>query len=377
MGMKLLSSSYVRFLFLIPALMGLGGLIDGAAGADWPATSGVEIGHLGEPGGLPANFEPSGAVWHPLRKKLIAVDDSGRVAEIDPAGGVTMTWDVGGDLEGITLVDPGTGLVYLAVENPDGVLEFDLDAGALTGQQWDLTPWLQGPNNAGLEALTYGEGHFYAGLQTNGNIFVFNLLPGGAVQYLETIAPVAGRGDISGLHFDACTSTLFAIHDSHDVIVEMSPSGALLREYNLAGNNQEGIALIGGTPAMLTTIFIAEDSGDVVRYEEYPVQGCATSSVEVGLLATPLSHLACRPNPFNPVTHVYFELASRQLVSVSIYDVQGKRIRTLARKMMAAGEHHLKWDGRTGGGRPLASGVYLARVEIGGLSHTTRMVLAR
>ncbi len=132
----------LSFLVLVP--VSLGGVFHCAEAADWPATEGVEIGHIGQTGGLPADFEPSGAVWHPLRQRLITVDDSGLVAEIDPLGGVVQTWDVGGDLEGITVVDPSDGLIYLAVENPDGILEFDLDSGELTGKQWDLTPWLQG-----------------------------------------------------------------------------------------------------------------------------------------------------------------------------------------------------------------------------------------
>jgi len=249
--------------YLMPAVVFLPGPGSPTAAADWPADVGVEIGQVGEPDGLPEDYEPSGAVWHPVRQKLVVVGDSGRVSELGPYGGDVTTWEVEGDLEGITIADPEDGLVYLAVEQPDGILEFDLTTGALTGNQWDLTPWLQGPNNHGLEALTHVDGHFYAGLQEDGNIFIFDLLGDGAVQHLDTIAPHAGRDDISGLHYDPCTGILYAIHDSHDVIVEMTADGSFLREYDLAGDSQEGIALIGGSTSGQTTIFIAEDAGEV------------------------------------------------------------------------------------------------------------------
>src|SRR5262245_50523902 len=234
--------------------------------AAWPGGAGTEIGHEGAPGGLPAGFEASGAVWHPGRGTLVVVADDGLLAELSPEGGVLGLWSLAGDLEALALADPASSLVYVGVEQPDGIVEFDLATGAPTGGHWDLTPWMTGPANEGLEALAFVDGEFLAGLQLDGTIFRFALGPGGAVQLLGSFASHLGRADLSGLDYDPCTGTLYAIHDTADVIVEYDAAGTFLREYALAGHDQEGVALMAGSPGAATRLFVAQDTGEVLRY---------------------------------------------------------------------------------------------------------------
>ncbi len=284
-------------------------LAAGGAGADpWPGDSGVEIGNVGGAGGLPAGYEPSGAVWHTGLGVLLVVGDTGQVSEMNADGTNVTTWSPGGDLEGITVADPDTDLVYLGRESPDAVLEFDLVTGTLTGNSWDLTPWLTGPANQGLEALTYVDGLFYAGLQADGNIYVFRLLPLGSVEHVDTIPAPASRTDISGLHYDAASQVLYAIYDSFDVIVEMQADGTFLREYDLAGNDQEGVALVPDCEMGDATVFIAEDSQEVWRYEGYPV-ACIPLSVP-GLTPWALALLIAA---LAPVAAAHLSAAERQL----------------------------------------------------------------
>jgi len=343
----------------------------------WPAGPGVEIGHAGEPGHLPGDVEPSGAVWHPRRQKLVIVSDSGQVSEMDPLGGPVTTWEVGGDLEGITLADPASDLVYVGVEHPDGVLEFDLAAGAPTGNSWDLTDWMDGSNNLGLEALTWVDGLFFAGLQQDGRIFVFDLLPGGEVQYLDSFASPGGRNDLSGMHYDRCVDVLFAIYDQYNVIVEMSPDGTVIREYELAGDNQEGVALIGGSTTGQTTIFLAEDSGEVWRYEGYPIEPCQDPApveepgprLQIGF--------NCFPNPFNPMTRIQFTLPRARQVRLGIFTPSGRLVTDLLAAPLGAGSHAVTWDGRDDRGRPVSSGVYVCSLAAGDFRRTARLVLIR
>ena len=243
--------------------------------APWPAGAGVEIGHEGQPGGLPAGFETSGAVWHPNRNSVVVVSDGGLVAELPAGGGPAHVWSLPGDLEAITLGDSPTSRVYVGVENPDSIVEFDLATGAPTGAQWNLTPWMTGPVNDGLEALACVDGVFFAGLQLDGTIFRFTLGPGGAVTFLGSSPSHRGRADLAGLDYEPCAGVLAAIHDTAHVIVEYDSSGAFLREYALAGTDQEGVALMRGSPGPATTIFVAQDTGELFRYAGYPVDGCA------------------------------------------------------------------------------------------------------
>ena len=83
------------------------------------------------------------------------------------------------------------------------------------------------------------------------------------------------------------------------------------------------------------------------------------------------------PNPFNPSTRVLFDLESSGLVHLDIYDVLGHRIKRLANGPLTAGTHGLDWDGTDAHGRPVAAGVYVARLEAGGQSDSRRLVMVK
>jgi FlgD Ig-like domain/FG-GAP-like repeat len=72
---------------------------------------------------------------------------------------------------------------------------------------------------------------------------------------------------------------------------------------------------------------------------------------------------AAYPNPSRPSTTVRFQLPSAWAVSLDVFDVSGRLVKTLVRGPRAAGTHHMTWDGRDQAGQPAASGVYLLRLE--------------
>ncbi len=84
-----------------------------------------------------------------------------------------------------------------------------------------------------------------------------------------------------------------------------------------------------------------------------------------------------QPNPFNPSTTIPYELDEDGLVRLSVYDVHGRLVRELVNTVKAAGPHLAFWTGRDAGDRPVASGVYVYRLEAGGKSVARRMVLVR
>jgi hypothetical protein len=84
-----------------------------------------------------------------------------------------------------------------------------------------------------------------------------------------------------------------------------------------------------------------------------------------------------RPNPFSVRTAIRFDLPQRERVTLRIYDVTGRVVRTLAGGEFEAGSHALDWDGRDEGGSPLQAGLYFCRLEAGAAHGTRRMVLAR
>ncbi|MBM4116246.1 hypothetical protein FJ251_00645 [bacterium] len=73
---------------------------------------------------------------------------------------------------------------------------------------------------------------------------------------------------------------------------------------------------------------------------------------------------AC-PNPFNPSTAVGFELPAPATVQLTLFDAQGRCVRSEWLGRVAAGRHRWTWDGRDGAGRPLPSGVYALQFAAG------------
>jgi hypothetical protein len=93
--------------------------------------------------------------------------------------------------------------------------------------------------------------------------------------------------------------------------------------------------------------------------------------------AAPFELAQNAPNPFNPVTTIPFELARAGRVTLDVYDVAGRRVRSLADGDLAAGLHQRSWDGRDDAGRAVASGVYFYRLKAAGRSETRRMLLLK
>jgi len=90
--------------------------------------------------------------------------------------------------------------------------------------------------------------------------------------------------------------------------------------------------------------------------------------------ATGVELSAAMPNPTSGETRFTLALDAEVRVDVAVHDVAGRRVATLARGTMPAGDHVLTWDGRGGGGR-LGEGVYFVRAVVDGRVLSRRLVL--
>lgn len=91
-----------------------------------------------------------------------------------------------------------------------------------------------------------------------------------------------------------------------------------------------------------------------------------------------LEGAAAAPNPSNPATEIRFRLAEASAVTVEIYDIAGRRVRTLCEdESMAGGERIVRWNGENDAGATAASGVYLYRVRAGRENAGGRVTLVR
>ncbi|MFQ5707435.1 MAG: FlgD immunoglobulin-like domain containing protein, partial [bacterium] len=83
------------------------------------------------------------------------------------------------------------------------------------------------------------------------------------------------------------------------------------------------------------------------------------------------------PNPFNPSTQVVFELPKQAEVRLEIYNIRGQKVRTLIHGVKKAGVHNVQWNGQNDFGEPVASGIYMIRIQANQFIQHKRMVLLR
>ena len=83
------------------------------------------------------------------------------------------------------------------------------------------------------------------------------------------------------------------------------------------------------------------------------------------------------PNPLRGEAHVRFALPRRTKVELSVYDIQGRRVKVLAHGVYEAGYHVVRFDGRDSRGRRLSQGIYFLRLKAGDYRRTRKMVLVR
>jgi len=80
------------------------------------------------------------------------------------------------------------------------------------------------------------------------------------------------------------------------------------------------------------------------------------------------------PNPFNPSTEIIYSLPEKGFVKLEIYNVLGKKIKTLVNTIQQAEMKSVNWDGLDDNGKNVTSGVYLCRLEVGDFVSVKKMM---
>ncbi len=135
------------------------------------------------------------------------------------------------------------------------------------------------------------------------------------------------------------------------------------REYDLAGGQkvilrdiapgeENRFALLVGTPA-----YLSAHTGDIETLQP--------AAYEL---------LPNYPNPFNPETHIRYQLAAPGQVSLKIYNLLGQTVATLVEEFQPAGFYEVRWDGRTLSGSEAASGLYFYRLQVNDFRRTGKMM---
>lgn len=106
--------------------------------------------------------------------------------------------------------------------------------------------------------------------------------------------------------------------------------------------------------------------------------GVAEDKLGPTLPEGPITRLeAIAPNPLPGRAQVRYSLAAAMPVSITVHDITGRRVRTLAAGPQPAGRHSVAWRGDDDAGRELANGIYFCRFAAGEVRTTSKLVLAR
>lgn len=151
-----------------------------------------------------------------------------------------------------------------------------------------------------------------------------------------------------------------------------SPSQAYFARCDAGTMSPEDLAegrtvlLVGFAPLVAGEFLILR-----IEHTRPPTTGVAPHSPALALRAP-------QPNPARGSVSLSFDLPAAGRVALSVHDVGGRLVRTIAAgERLASGRHERSWDGRDDGGRAVAPGVYLVRLQAGEGVLTRRVVTVR
>ena len=83
------------------------------------------------------------------------------------------------------------------------------------------------------------------------------------------------------------------------------------------------------------------------------------------------------PNPFNPLTKIEFSINKPSVVSIKVFDIIGREIRTLVDGYFQPGSKVISWDGKNYSGKKAGAGVYIYQLETYQTRISKKMVLLK
>ncbi len=184
-------------------------------------------------------------------------------------------------------------------------------------------------------------------------------------------------------------------HSSFQKILNKTQSGPL--SFNIYRSTSPNAARTGTLIANVdgsTTTF--EDLSPPVATQYYQVTakydvGESLPSNEVSVVITSVGPVTTQtipetfallqnyPNPFNPTTEISYNIPSgfQETVTLTIYDLSGKKIRTLVNQKQGVGSYQVLWNGTNDLGQPMASGVFMYKLQAGSFSQSRKMLLLK
>ncbi|MGB2957534.1 MAG: FlgD immunoglobulin-like domain containing protein [Bacteroidota bacterium] len=237
-----------------------------------------------------------------------------------------------------------------------------------------------------MQAIAFNESDLLYGATTGGQLY--------------SVVPETGAATLIGTASGIFYSSLVFNPTSGELWASIAPTLALVRDAIFKVNTSDGdTSLVGRTGLSLNTPHLAFDAAGKlyaiigtgsVESQLYQLDTLTAQASLIGPAGVSrLNAIALRadtlvvsvtadlgsgipgtydlfqnyPNPFNPTTQIQYALPHASVVRLSIYNALGQEVVRLVDETRSAGYHATVWNGRSGSGAPVASGMYLYRIE--------------
>jgi lysophospholipase L1-like esterase len=254
----------------------------------------------------------------------------------------------------------------------------------------DATIWIGAFNNNYLWQGTIDDARIYNRALTEDQVLALYSQGGNVIKANETsvgddwLAKVTPFSDVdAGVVYESDTLT---VQDVYTLTVNIVGNGSVIKEPDLASYVYGDSVILTADPDSGWVFFEWSDdlTGDV-NPDTLVITGNMTVTAtfeEVTAVNEPripkrTALYQNHPNPFNPMTKIRFDLEHEVHVRLSIYDIAGRRVRTLVDRHMTAGAYTEIWDGCNANGETVASGVYFYRLQAGAKNFTRKAVFLK
>jgi zinc metalloprotease ZmpB len=187
--------------------------------------------------------------------------------------------------------------------------------------------------------------------------------------YLVQCAIQSGRPLVAG-----SVKIVYGVNGAFDHEAVMVPHGGIA--------SYEGTIQSMGGDVVINYYIKAKNSdgwqGTSPRGAEYThYEFSVTGSSGVDDKGTPRALITLQPNPVVPGGGIRLALPATRAGSLAIYDLQGRKVRTLADGALSAGTTEYSWDGRNDAGQPVGPGMYFVRLAAGDAVAVRKVILSR
>ena len=208
-----------------------------------------------------------------------------------------------------------------------------------------------------------------------GGAYCINGANGNIVWSLPT-GNTMGIAAIPDLNQDSFDDVAIAVQNQGAMIVK-GQDGVQLALYNMGGNQSREVAIVPDMDGNSSWEIISCSNLGHVALISGGLNAGPTSVGDQGSLPREFSLNQNYPNPFNPTTTIEVVLPEQSNISLTIYDLLGRKIKSFENERVPTGVHSIVWDGTSSSGSAVSSGVYFYQLHAGNQVFTRRMMLLK